>query len=172
MPAWKNHKVFFFLFRGCKKDSFNLIWTHGISNIVGNLVPNPFYTYKQFYFKQFSSASVQFFFVYTQLNVKTVLFQTIDFSISTQFNSIRPIDRTLSGANNPGQSEPGSDGNKEVLHIPQSSIITGVIPSDCFVSYPEYLLGEVLPLCTDVVDVFCNASRLDYFEFETHYLLI
>ena len=30
------------------------IWFYGISTIVGYLMPNPFYTYKQFYFKQFS----------------------------------------------------------------------------------------------------------------------
>ena len=34
---------------------------------------------KQFYFKQFSLVLVQFF-VYTQLNIKTVLFQMIQFS--------------------------------------------------------------------------------------------
>ena len=39
---------------------------------------------KQFYFKQFRLVIVQFF-VYTQLNVKTVLFENIPFSISTQF---------------------------------------------------------------------------------------
>ena len=39
-------------------------------------------------FKQFSISIV---FVYKQLNVKTVLFQTIQFSISTQFSSIWPI---------------------------------------------------------------------------------
>ena len=39
---------------------------------------------KQFYFKESSLAYVQFF-VYTQLNVKTGLFQTIQSSISTQF---------------------------------------------------------------------------------------
>ena len=49
-----------------------------------------------------------------------VIFQTIQFSISTQFSSISPIDRTLSGATTPGQSEPKSDGNKEVLHIPKA----------------------------------------------------
>ena len=38
--------------------------------------------------------------MFTQLNIKTVLFQTIQSSISTQFNSIWPIDRTLSGATN------------------------------------------------------------------------
>ena len=31
----------------------------------------------------------------------------------------------LSGATTPGQSGPGSDCNEEVLHITQSSIITG-----------------------------------------------
>ena len=30
------------------------------------------------------------------------------------------IDRTLSGATTLGQSEPGSDGNEEVLRIPQT----------------------------------------------------
>ena len=36
--------------------------------------------------------------------LKTILFQTIRFSISTLFSSIRPIDRTLSGATIPDQS--------------------------------------------------------------------
>ena len=35
---------------------------------------------------------------YSELDVTTVLFQTIQVSISTQFSSIWPIDRTLSGA--------------------------------------------------------------------------
>ena len=48
---------------------------------------------------------------------KTVLFQTIQFSISTPFSFIWPIDRTLSGATIPGQSGPGSDDNEGVLHI-------------------------------------------------------
>ena len=73
---------------------------------------------------------------------KTVQVQTIQFSISTvfclltvkwkkvnfkqpslaklQFSSIWPIDRTLSGATTSGQSEPGSDGNKEVFYIRQA----------------------------------------------------
>ena len=45
------------------------------------------------------------------------------------------MDRTLSGVTTPGQSEPGSDGNKGVLRIPQSSSNTGTSPSDCLVSY-------------------------------------
>ena len=56
---------------------------------------------KHFYFKLFSLVKVviqpiQFNisidFVYTELNVKTVPFQRIQFSISTQFSSIWPID--------------------------------------------------------------------------------
>ena len=43
-------------------------------------MPNTFYTYKQFYFKQLSLAKVR------SLNVKTVHYQTIQFSISTQFS--------------------------------------------------------------------------------------
>ena len=44
---------------------------------------------KHFYFKQFSL-------------VKQFKFQTIQFSISTQFSSISPIDKTLSSATTPG----------------------------------------------------------------------
>ena len=39
------------------------------------------------------------------------------------------IDGTLSGPTTPGQSEPGSNDNEEVLHILQSSW-TGASPSD------------------------------------------
>ena len=35
-----------------------------------------------------------------------------------QFNSIKPIDRALSDATVPGQTGPGSNGNKGVLCIP------------------------------------------------------
>ena len=48
---------------------------------------------------------------------------------------------TLSGATTPGQSGRGSDGNKGGVHIPQSSSITGTLPSDCLVSYPGHSLG-------------------------------
>ena len=70
------------------------------------------------------------------LCMKTVLFQTIQFSISTQFSYIWPTDRILSGATTPGKSGPGSDGDEGILRIPQSSSITGILPLDCFVSYP------------------------------------
>ena len=35
---------------------FGLVWFYGIATIVDYLIPNSFYTYKQFYFKQFSLA--------------------------------------------------------------------------------------------------------------------
>ena len=59
-----------------------------------------------------------------------------------KFNTIWSIDRTLSSATTLGQSVPGSDGNEGVLHIPQSSGITGTSPSDCLVSYPGHSLRE------------------------------
>ena len=70
---------------------------------------------------------------------KTVLFQTV------QFSSIWPLDRTLSGATTSGQSGPGSNGNKGVLCIPQSSSITGASTSDFLVSYLGHSLGELYP---------------------------
>ena len=68
---------------------------------------------------------------------KTVLFLAIRFSISTQFSSILPIDRTLSGATTLSQSGPGSNSNEGVLRIPKISSITKTSPSDCSVSYQD-----------------------------------
>ena len=76
---------------------------------------------------------------------KTVLFQTIQFNISTQFSSVRPIDRTLSGATIPGLSGLGSDGDKEILRIPQNSSITIAAPSNRSVSYPRHSLRQSYP---------------------------
>ena len=101
-------------------------------------------------------------------------------------SSIWHIDRILSGAATTGQSEPESDVNEGVFHIPRSSR-TGALPSDCLVLYPghsrnavnvfyspsrqnkqnlvSYLghslgVGWGLPLCKDAVDVFYNPSKL------------
>ena len=54
-----------------------------------------------------------------------------------------PLIGSLSGATNSDQSGTESDGNKEVLHIPQSSSIIGASPSDCSVLYPGHFLGEL-----------------------------
>ena len=67
--------------------------------------------------------------------------------ILDQFSTRSEVKDTLweSGATSPDQSGPGSDGNKGVLHIPQSSSITGTSPSDCLVSLPGHLLGGSYP---------------------------
>ena len=107
-------------------------------------------------------------------------FQTIQFNISTMFNSILPIDRVLSGATSPSLSEPGSDGNKGVLCIPQSSSITGTSPSDCFVSYPGHSLWESYP-SAERQSVYLTGpllfiSRVSKYwiprEYRTHYSVI
>ena len=68
------------------------------------------------------------------LYIWIVLFQTIQFSIRTQFSSIWSIDRTLSNATTWGQKGPGSDGREGVIRIPQSSSLTETSPSDCLLS--------------------------------------
>ena len=50
----------------------------------------------------------------------------------------------LSGATTPSDSGPGSDGNKGVLCILQSSCITETSSSDCLVSYAGHSSGEGL----------------------------
>ena len=115
-----------------------------------------------------------------------MLFQAIQFSISSQFSSIYPIEKTLSGASTPDQSRPGSDSNEGVLHVPQSPCITGTSPSDCFVSYPGDLLGESYPSAKKqsvystapaegainflVLWVICLRSSLTHFKNEPEYL--
>ena len=39
-----------------------------------------------------------------------------------------------------GMNGPWSDGSEGVLHIPQSSNVTGTLPLDCLVPYPGHLL--------------------------------
>ena len=126
---------------------------------------------KTFLFQAISSQtvliqSIQFCigvdFVCTQLNFKAVLFQTIQFSVNTvsmsktvpfqiiqfsihevPFQTIQfsIIDRTLPGATTPGQGGPGINGNEGVLHIPQSSSITGTSPLNYLVSYLGHSSG-------------------------------
>ena len=73
---------------------------------------------KQFYFEQFSLALI------LSLNVKTALFQAIQFCINVHFSSVWLIDRNLLGATTHGQSGLVSDGNEGVFFISQSSSIT------------------------------------------------
>ena len=75
----------------------------------------------------------------SSLNTQAVLFRTIQFSISTQFISIWPIDRTLSGSTTSDHSGPGSDGNKGLFHILQSSTIK------LFIVISGHSLGKFYP---------------------------
>ena len=84
---------------------------------VSKLIEGTTYMSKQSYFKHFSLAYVR------SWNIKTVLLQVIQFSITSQFSSIWAIDRTLSDATTPGQGWPKSNGNEVVLSIPQGSSI-------------------------------------------------
>ena len=52
---------------------------------------------------------------------------------------------TLTGPPTPGQTEPGSDDNKEILCTRQTFWIDGPSPLDCLVSYLGNSLGESYP---------------------------
>ena len=100
----------------CKLVWFGLVWFHGISNIVGYLMSNPFYKYEQFYFKRFSLAQEH----------NLVLFYLC--------------------ATTPGKNEPGSDANKWVLRIHKATAILEALPSYFFFfEYPRHTLGESYP---------------------------
>ena len=81
--------------------------------------------------------------------------------------SIWPIDRILSGATTLGQSEPGSYGNEEVLHILQS-LRTRILISDGLVSYPGHSLRRVLTFCRDAVSVFYGPRGLSWYMFKIY----
>ena len=85
---------------------------------------------------------------------KTVLFQTIQFSISIQFSSILAIDRTLSSATTLGQSGPGSDCNEGVLCILQHY---WSLTLRLFHVISRTFIGRVLPLNRDTVSIFCSS---------------
>ena len=99
-----------------------------------------------FVYKRLNTQTVLFgtvqYSISTVSMLKIIIFQTIQFSICIQFSPILLIDRTLPGNTTPYQSGPGSDGNEGVLRIPQSSCITVAPPSDCLVSYPWHSLRE------------------------------
>ena len=107
--------------------------------------------------------SIKQSFVEPQLNDQIILFLTIQFSIShlsalslnvKQLN-LTPIDRTISGVTNLGQSGPGINGNAVVLCIPQISSIYGASPSDSLVSCLGHSL-EGSYLSTEMHSIFCS----------------
>ena len=108
-------------------------------------------------FKQFSLVSKQFYLKEFRL------------ALGSQFSSIWPIDRTLSGAITPDQSGPGSDGNKWALRIPQSFSITGTSSSDCLVSYLGHSLRKYAP-SADILQL-QPTGQLFYKFFSPEFLL-
>ena len=46
---------------------FGLVRFYGISSIQSYLIPNPFYTYKQFYFKHYSLVLAQLLFTLSEM---------------------------------------------------------------------------------------------------------
>ena len=68
--------------------------------------------YKVYLWKTFLFQAIQF--------SQKVLMQIIQFSISTQFNSIWPIDRTLSGATTLSRVDLGTLGMNEYFNFPKA----------------------------------------------------
>ena len=117
---------------------FGLVWFYGIPTIVGYLMPNLFIDINSSISNNSVKHKYSFFFVYTQLNVKTSLFQTIQFSIGKQFkwqkqfyfkqfslasvqlSSIWLLDRTLSGATTLGRVDLGAMAIKEYSAFPKA----------------------------------------------------
>ena len=101
-------------------------------------------------------------FVYAQLNDQTVLFQTIQFSMNTQFQCQTVI------------FDPGIGPYQVLLLLTKvelgamamkgysAFLITEAVPTDCLVSYLGHSLVRVLLFCSDTVGVFCSPSRLDH----------
>ena len=105
-----------------------------------------------FYFKQFSLAWVRI------LNVKTVLFKIIHFSVSIQFISLWPIDKTLSGGTTPNQNRPGSDGKKGYFAFLKSPALLEPYHQIVSCHIQDTCCGEILLLCRDAVGAFCSSS--------------
>ena len=99
-------------------------------------------------------------FVYTQLNVKTVLYQTIQFSVSIQLSSISPIDRALSGAITSGPEWTWEWWQwRGTPHSPKSQHHWN-LPIRLFSVIFRTLVGGDLPLCREAASVFYSPNRL------------
>ena len=92
---------------------------------------------------------------------KTVLVQQIQLIISTQYNSIWPINRTLSGVTTLDQSGPGGDDNKAVLSISKSTKNYLNLTIRLISIISKALDVGFLPLCQEALVVFYSPSRLN-----------
>ena len=105
--------------------------------------------------------------------LKTVLFLTIQFSISHLFEHCLNVKHFLLTQLDPAslsQSGPGSNGNEHVFYIPLNSW-SGAAPFDCHVSYPWQALERKRSYPTAAVSVFYCPSWLGCKQFYLPYSL-
>ncbi len=100
------------------------------------------------------------------ISKKTFLFQVIQFIQTIQFSI-----SMLLVLFNPGQSGPGSNGNKGVLRIPQSSNTAGTSPSDCLVSHLGHSLAGSYP-SAEMQSVYSTAPADWAIDGMKYYLII
>ena len=106
-------------------------------------------------------------FFYTQLNDQRVLFQTIQFNISTQFKCQAVLFDPLIG---PYQVlsiwAKVNLGVMALKRIPHSSMLHHYWSTTfrLFCIIPGHSLEEILPLCRDAVGVFWSPSQLDHWN--------
>ena len=109
---------------------------------------------KQFIFKQFNCAWVHV------LNIKTNIFQSVQFSISTQFSSFLPIDRPYRMLSFRTTVDLWAIAIKGYTAFPKAPT------SHCLVSYNRTLAGGVLPLSINSVGIFYTSKRLGQVIFQ------
>ena len=100
-----------------RSQSLSLFWFNGIPTIVGYLMPNPF------------------------LYISTVLFQTIQFSVTTLFSSINPKIVPYQVLALRARVDLGAIALKRYSAFPNAPALR----SDCLVSYPGHQLGGSYP---------------------------
>ena len=95
---------------------------------------------------------------------KTVIFLTIQLSLSAQFSIVWHMDMIRYSATLPGHSGPGSDGNEGVLGITQSSSISGGSRID-WQNHIRILVVGGYSLCRETVGIIWE------FEIQTYHLI-
>ena len=105
-------------------------------------------------------------FVYTQLNGSKYYYVSLTIQLNTSHLFPHNLnvkkfyltqDKTLSDATTLGQSGPKSNCNEGILHISQSSCITGASPSDCLESYAGHSLGVRFYFSAEIQSVYSTA---------------
>ena len=118
------------LSRSFKQDT-SMIWFYGISTIVGYLMPDPFLCTKTIIVQTIWFIRITGFF-YTQINIKTVLLQTIQFSIQKLFISSNLVCRNTQFKYQ----------NSPIQTLPSKPIHFSIVTQFCFIwPYDRTLSG-------------------------------